>query len=173
MLSQPRATCQDTVTVTGTNYGPLEAVSLFWDTPHGSLIARPTTGAAGVFVATFTVPLAISGTHLVIAVGQPSGKWASAALQVQPRLFLEPSSGSVGASFVSAGCGFGPQEPLAAYWDRQPPPVGTTITTAQGSFYDAAAVTVTVPVRATVGQHVLYAVGQTSHAEGAALFTVH
>jgi len=172
-LSPLAVSFQQTVTVTGTNFGPSETLYLFWDSVHSSPITTTAATAAGSFVTRFSVPQAISGTHTVIAYGQTSGKAAYAILRVQPRLIVSPSSGATGTRLVTAGFGFGKQELVAVYWDKPAQVLGSSTTSATGSFFGTTALTITVPSTATLGRHVVYGVGQTSHAVGATYVTVH
>jgi hypothetical protein len=130
-------------------------------------------GGTGSFVARITVPQAISGTHYVIAVGQPSGKSAFTSVQVRPQFVLAPTSGSAGSRIVTSGFGFGAGEQVRVFWDAPPQVLGSTTSGATGSFYGTTAVTATVPLSITTGVHTVYAVGQTSHTIGSAVFTVH
>jgi hypothetical protein len=123
-------------------------------------------------VTRFSVPPAISGTHTIIAVGLPSGRVAAVAMLVKPRLILGPSAGARGQTVAVAGFGFR-QEVVAVSWDSLPQLLGTRPANALGSFSGTTALTFTVPLSATVGPHLVYGVGETSHAVGAAVFTVH
>jgi hypothetical protein len=133
-LSPSTASYQQTVTVTGTGFGPNDAVSVVWGPAPWTPVAATTASASGSFVARFGVQLAISGTHPVVALGQPSGTSALALVQVRPRLILSPISGSAASQVATSGFGFGSQEQVRVFWDGLPPPMGAITTTALGSF---------------------------------------
>lgn len=165
VVSAPNTIPLQTVTVTGTAYGAWEIVGLFWDTNRTPLTETMTT-QGGVFTARVVVPQATTGLHALTAIGQQSGRTASVIMHVYPWLILYPASTSAGGRVGAAGLGFGAQEAVTLYWDKPSQLVGTTTTTALGSFSGAAAVTVTIPLSATVGLHTIYGVGHSTHAVG-------
>jgi hypothetical protein len=73
---------------------------------------------------------------------------------------------------TATGFGFR-QEVVAVSWDMPPQVLGTRSANALGSFAGTTALTFTVPLSASVGTHLVYGVGQTSHAVGVASFMVH
>ncbi len=105
-----------TITITGTTFGTGEAVKVFWDTTTTTPLTTATTLATGSFVAHITVPLAKAGPHTVIAVGQTSGKMASAPFTVKPAIVLSPTHGKAGSVATMIGVGFGMSETVAALW---------------------------------------------------------
>src|SRR5205823_3800697 len=82
-LSPSVASYQQTIAITGSHFGPGDAISVFWDSTTRGLVTTTTANDNGAFVARFGVPQAISGTHTVVAAGQPSGKVASATIYVR------------------------------------------------------------------------------------------
>jgi hypothetical protein len=161
------------VAVTGTNFGASEPVNVYWDSLHTKALTTTVTSSVGSFSASFTAPQAISGTHTLIAVGLHTYRYALATITVHPELFVAPASGTAGSKEVTIGFGFGAAEAVKEYWDTPLTPLGATTSNTLGSFYGASAITSTVPLRATTGQHYLYGVGQTSQALGIGRFYVH
>lgn len=171
-LSRASAVPFQSITVTGTNFAPSAPVDIFWDSANSRPIAATTSNTSGSFSVTITAPQAISGWHAVIARGQPSGPIASAAVRMTPWLILSPRAGAMGSKVAAIGFGFGAQESVTLYWDKPLRFLGSVRSTAQGSFYGPTAVTFTVPLGVTPGFHVVYGIGQTSHAIGAGIFDV-
>lgn len=91
-------------------------MKVFWDSTASASLAAPAALTDGSFSATVTIPQAISGTHLLIAVGQTSGRSVQASFLVKPSLLLTPTSGKAGSSVTMIGVGFGPGETVAALW---------------------------------------------------------
>ena len=71
-----------------------------------------------------------------------------------PSILPVPAVGPVGTPVDVNGTGFQPNEDLTLYWDSTP--VGTTMTDANGSFFD---VFFDVPTNSTNGPHVISATG--------------
>lgn len=160
------------VSLTGQGYGAREPVALFWDSPHTRPLTITLTTATGAFSTTLRVPQASAGSHSVIGVGLETTRAATATLRIKAALFLAPSQGSVGAGFVVIGAGFGANEPLTLYWNKPARLLGATSSNGLGTFAGSAAITSTVPLSATVGFHVVYAIGHTSHSVAVAGFVV-
>lgn len=95
------------VTVTGTGFTAGETVRIeLHSTPV--VLASVTADSAGAISATVTVPAVTPGEHSIVAVGETSGRQASAPLTVAARLL--PTTGSadsatlvLGLAFVAAG----------------------------------------------------------------------
>jgi hypothetical protein len=157
---------KQTVTITGTNFGANEPVNVYWDSTSASPLASTTTSASGAFVAKFSVPQAISGTHTIVVPDQASAISATAPFLVKPRLALAPASGTAGVTTVVAtGYGFGTTEPVTAHWAT---PMGAvlgnqTTTNSLGTFTGANAITFTVPLSST-GTYAVHAVSPSSKA---------
>lgn len=159
------------ITVTGANFGADEAVKVYWDITSTAPLTTITTTGAGFFVAMVRAPQAVVGTHTIVAVGQRSGSVGIATLQIAPYLVLAPSSGRSGATVVAAGIGFGATEPIIVSWNGGGQPLGSTISSAQGYFTGATAITFTVPSSAT-GSYRVCAKGKTSGATSCPFFTL-
>jgi hypothetical protein len=157
--------------VTGANFGNSESVRLYWDSTRGVPLSTALTDGSGSFGATVTAPESISGTHTIIALGLRTFKLAMTAITIQPEVLVAPSSGHSGSQFVATGYGFNPAEPVSVYWDKPLTLLGSTTSGARGSFSGVTAVTGTVPLSATSGLHLVFAVGAGSRAS--TLFTVH
>jgi hypothetical protein len=125
--------------------------------------------ANGSFATTRTVPALTYGLHTLIAQGGTSRWIAIASFTMKPLLVLIPNSGTAGSSSAARAFGVGPLETVLLYWDT---PTGPAIKSTVSSTHGAAATTFTVPAEAPPGQHLVFAVGQLSHAEGVALFIV-
>lgn len=161
------------VVLTGLNFGPLERVAIYWDNVHTVPLTTTHTTATGMFTILLTVPQAISGTHPLIGVGQRTLRVAATALHITPEIVLVPAVGMPGQHVVTAGFGFGPWEPVIAYWDKPLDVLGMSITNRLGSFVGTTAITATVPLSTPLGQHVVSVVGHTSHGIGVAGFEVY
>jgi hypothetical protein len=61
---------------------------------------------------------------------------------------------------------------VTLYWDKPPQGLGTTQSDRLGSLYATMAIRTTVPLSATSGWHLVYAVGQTTRAVGVGFFQV-
>jgi hypothetical protein len=126
----------------------------------------------GTFSATVALGTAVQGTHSLTAVGQASGRLASAALQVQPRVYPGLTSGPSGSVTTLTGTGFGPNELVTGWWGSpQGTNLGRTSTTAQGSFGALRPITLTVP-NVSPGTYALGAIGAVSGASASTTFLV-
>ena len=170
--SPPIVTCYAPLSVSGANFGASEPVNLYWDSVVTPALTT-TTSITGSFAATMSVPVAISGTHTLRAVGQSSAIAQTTMVTITPRLFVTPPSAPPGGAIHLLGCGFGAQEPVRLYWDAPLQQAGTTASDTTGSFYGSTSVTVAVPLSAAPGPHHLYGVGQITHAIGSGNVTVH
>ena len=160
-----------TIAVTGTNFGASEPVKVYWDITGTTPLTSTTATGGGTFTARVAVPQAVAGAHTAIAVGQSTGRRATAPVTVQPEVVVSPSSGKAGSTAVAAGFGFGAQETVKLTWGTPTGPLlGTRTSTTLGSFYASTALTFTVPMSST-GTYVVYGLGQSGHA-AATVFTV-
>jgi hypothetical protein len=153
-----------TITLTGTGYGPNETVTIRADSVSASPIYAATTDATGAFVITRHVLQDTYGSHSLIAVGQSSHHLGVTTFSETPLLAVTPRSGSVGTTIAVSGFGFGANEQVNLYWFNPQQQVGSASTSSLGSFYGSATVHFTIPSGTPAGQNVVYAVGQTSHA---------
>lgn len=165
-LSRASGKYGTTVTITGTDFGASEPISLYLDLTGTAPLSHTTSLTSGAFVDTFSVPQAISGTHSLIALGASSGLTATVPFTILPAAVLLHAQGTGGAKNVLYGTGFGPSELVRGYWNKQPFTV-TATTTALGSF----GLSFTVPF-SPAGAYAVYGVGQSSKAFGLAFFTI-
>jgi hypothetical protein len=114
------------------------------------------------------MPVAISGTHVLIGVGQSSGRWYGTRFQVKPYLSLQPTGGAAGATVTAIGSGFGSRETITLYWDTTAQAIGTGSSNTNGSM----STTLQIPAAPT-GAHVVIAIGQRTRAQAANTFSVH
>jgi hypothetical protein len=147
------------VALTCTHFGGAETIAVFWDSIHTRPLTTTLTDGSGALSTTVTAPQAISGTHTIIAVGLTTHLYATTPMTVQPELLVRPSSGPAGTRMVTMGFGFGGGQPITVYRDMPATPLGTASSNALGTFYGASAVTGTVPLAASVGQHRVYGIG--------------
>jgi hypothetical protein len=157
--------------VKGNNFPPEITVQIYLDSPVNP-IGRATTARDGSFTLMGRTPQAPIGQHTVVAQTSSSGQAtafaatvsASATITIRPEVFSTPSSGSAGSTAKAYGYGFGAAEVIKLYWDTPTNFLGTTRSNALGSFYGTTAISFTVPSNATVGNHLIIAVGQRSRA---------
>lgn len=162
-----------TITVTGARFLAGETVQVYWDVTGTTPLATPTADGTGSFVSTLSLPAGIFGLHALIAIGQSSGTTAFAYVQETPQLLVTPNAGAPGSTVVATGSGFGASEPVNVNWNGPAGlSLGTTASDIVGGFGGATAVTVTVPLTASVGVHTIYAAGQSSGARAVTSFTV-
>ncbi len=162
----------EAVGLSGQGFAPAEALAVYWDMTGTTPLTTVTTTPSRTFGVTITVPQAISGTHTVIAVGQTSGLSATTALRVLPYVHLTPYEGPSGSGVLAVGAGFGAGQSVALHWNTPTGPVlGTTTTSAQGSFGGATAISFRVPA-ARLGTHLLFATGPGGAVQALTLFRV-
>jgi hypothetical protein len=161
------ATPYQAVTVTGTNFGAAEAVKVYWDSTAASPLLTCTATTGGGFAATLGVPQAAAGAHTLIAVGQGSGRAASATLQVKPAVFLFPGGGKGGSAASLVGVGFGAGETMAGLWYPGMKVLGAATANTVGT----AVLSFTVPLSAT-GTYYVVGYGLTSKLTAVAPFGV-
>jgi len=167
LTSGASATPFQTLAVAGANFGASEAVTIYWDSPAGAVLATATTLADGSFASSVMAPQAPAGPHSLVAVGQTSGGTASAAVNVTPAVYMFPTSGLAGSVAYLVGVGFGANETVAGLWYPGFSVLNATSSNAVG--------TVVVPFRVpATGPGVYYAIGYgvTSAVYAYAPFTV-
>jgi hypothetical protein len=87
----------------------------------------------------------------------------------RPRLYVVPLTVTAGATVYAMGAGFGATETVLLKWNSATGiTLHSTVSSAQGVFIT----TVAIPRTVAPGQHLIFAVGQTSHATATALVTV-
>lgn len=112
------------------------------------------------------------GPKTILGAGESSGKLGAASFSVTPRLFLNPSVGTVGSVVTVAGFGFGPRETVNLYWDNPLTFLGTATTNTDGTFRGGGAFSFTLPQAAPPGIGGVSAVGETTRATDLAYFNV-
>jgi polyvinyl alcohol dehydrogenase (cytochrome) len=157
-----------TLTITGTNFAPTEPISLYLDSASSHPLTTTLAASDGSFTTRLSMPVAISGTHVLIGVGQSSGRWDGARFQVKPYLSLQPTNGTAGSTITAIGSGFGSRETITLYWDSTAQAIGTGSSNTNGSM----STTLQVPA-APAGTHVVIAIGQRTRAQAANTFSVH
>jgi choice-of-anchor C domain-containing protein len=160
------------VLLAGAAYQPRETVDIYADSSTGPLLYTALAGANGAFVITRRVPQETYGSHVLMGVGQSSGHLAVTPFAIAPLVLVTPTSGRVGTSLSVNGFGFGANEQVLVSWNNPADVVGTAPANSVGSFYGSATVHFTIPPGTPAGQNVLYAVGQTSHAQSSVVVTV-
>lgn len=172
--SASSAAVGQSITVTGTNFQPNEAVQVYWDVTGTTPLATGTADGTGTFVASVTIPAGLVGAHTLLAIGQTSGASDFATMIALPRLVLMPVFGAAGTQVVATGDGFGAAESVNLTLDSLGgTALGSTSSDALGSFGGVTAVTFTVPLGTPSGVHLIYAAGQSSGAATVAAFLVH
>lgn len=160
------------VGLSGQGFAPAESLAVFWDMTDATPLTTVTTTLSGTFGVTITVPQAISGTHTLIAFGQTSGLSATTTLRVVPLLHLVPYWGPSGSTVTVAGAGFGNAQGVVLHWNTPTGPVlGTTTTSALGSFGGPTAIRFGVPAT-RLGTHLIYATGPSGIVQVISLFVV-
>jgi polyvinyl alcohol dehydrogenase (cytochrome) len=157
-----------TLTITGTNFATTEPISLYLDSTSSRPLTTTLAGSDGSFTTRLSMPVAISGTHVLIGVGQSSSRWDGARFQVKPYLSLQPTGGAAGSTVTAIGSGFGSRETITLYWDTTAQAIGTGSSNTNGSM----STTLQIPA-APAGTHVVIAIGQRTRAQGANNFSVH
>jgi hypothetical protein len=159
-------------TVNGTAFGPSETVDVYTDQVSGTPLAIGTTDATGVFTSTAKLPSTTYGQHALIAIGQTSGLRSATSIVVRPSLVATPTSGLPGSAVPVTGSGFGTTEKVTVYWDTTQDSLGVATANGLGRFQATSALTVTVPISAPPGQHLLVGIGQSTGAVAVSTFTV-
>ena len=167
-LSPASATPFQSIAVTGTNFGPGEAVKLFWDSTATTALTTTSASASGSFATHVTAPQTPAGAHTVIAVGQGSTLVAAAGVTVKPITVLAHGTGHQGSTNGVSGFGFGANETVTAYWLPGGIALGHGATNNVGSI---TSLTFTVPFSPT-GTYYVYSVGQKSKAAAVSAFTL-
>jgi virginiamycin B lyase len=110
----------DTITLTGSGFASGETVNLLYSSDLGqelpSSIAADSTGSFAITGQAGPTPF---GDNSISATGQSSGKLGVATVMVNPRLALEPSSGSIGDT-ITANAGGLPASLITYFYWRNP-----------------------------------------------------
>jgi hypothetical protein len=148
-LSQYSGIVGTKVTINGTGFAPNSPIFIFWD--FTDLLNETQTDINGNFTATFTVPEATNGDHLVIAMDDQGGM-ATATFTVVASITLNPNHGVVESTFDITGTGFSRNAIVHIYWDNTY--IGWDRTNNRGTFTLA---DVDVP-ESTYGRHTVTAI---------------
>jgi alpha-tubulin suppressor-like RCC1 family protein len=170
-VSAASASVQQSVMITGTGFAAHDAVGLYWDSTATSPLTI-TSAATGTIQTHVRVPLTTAGRHNLIAVDYTSGALVAAPLRITPRLVVVPYTGPAGSTVRVAGGGFSAGERIQLFWAGSPQPAGVATSNLTGAFYGSTGITLTVPLSTTVGAHLLFGMGQQSHAVGVGVFIV-
>lgn len=166
---------QRTITVTGTNFGAAETVKLYWDSTATSALTSTTTTGAGAFVALFSAPQTPFGAHTILALGQSSGRSASAPFTAKAKNLLLTPFLAQGSQDVVKGTNFAAHETVKTYWNSTGAGgllLGTSTTNSLGTFTAGQAVTFTTPLSPT-GSYPIISVGQSSGGSYSTAVTLH
>ncbi len=158
-LSATSGIVGSTTNITCSNFAGGETVRVYWDSTSTTALASTTASSSGGAAATITIPDATRGSHSVI-VGAASGKRATTAFSVYPRLIRTPIQGPVGTSVVVTVKGFGANESVKLTWETA---TGATLGTATTNTLGTGSVGITVPT-ASNGWHDYTGVGLTTGA---------
>jgi hypothetical protein len=141
-----------TVTVTGTNFGDSEAVTVTFD---GSQVATATSSSTGSFTTTFVIPAVPAGTYPVVASDTTTS--ATKGFTVNPHVTSSASSVTRGQTITVTGTGFAATSTVS--FTLGGTPLSTTTTTdSTGSF----SVQITIPINQAKGGQALTATDQSS-----------
>lgn len=172
-VTPPSGIFPQTLILSGTAFTANEVVHVYDQSVSATPLYTGTADTSGTVVMTGTFPLSVYGAHTLVALGQTSGLTATATYTVKPGLLLRPLVGTGGATAVVSGSGFGAHEAVTLYWDRPLQSVGATTSSTVGAFYGATGVTITIPVGTTAGWHLIYGLGQATHALGVGMVYVY
>ncbi len=168
-VNPPSAIVGQTITLTGTDFGPTEPVNIYADNTGNAPLYATTTDMSGTFVLQTTVLRQLHGAHTLIAVGRRSGASASAPFVGQAGLRLNPSTATPGSVVGVTGYGFGALEGVNLYWDAPTGPLLRQDVSTRGGHLTTF---FTVPTNAQAGTHLIYAIGQRTGTQGMATLTV-
>ena len=121
------------VTVTGTGFGPNEAVEVDWLGPPLLVLGDASADGGGTAVYQMAVPVAatVAEAYTVRMTGLTSGATATAAFVVPPpSATLDPTAGNAGATTQLSAAGFGDGEGVSITLRS---PAGAVLTTATGT----------------------------------------
>lgn len=113
----------DTVTVAGTGFAASISITVRYDSTS---MGTTTTNSSGVFSSfTFTVPACTEGNHALKAEETSAiTNYDTETVEVDPKITINPTTGSVGDTITVTGNGFDGSSSLTIYFDT------TTMTTA-------------------------------------------
>lgn len=147
------------VTLTGSGFAPGETVGLLYSSELGKTLPKTIAAdSTGSFVIAGEAGPSLFGDGSVSAFGQSSGRLGVATVMVNPRLILEPNSGSVGDTITASGSGLSPAPgsayPYYLYWKDPFVFLGTATVNAVGEF---TGFTFNIPAGALPGEQLVVA----------------
>lgn len=165
------------IRVTGTNYGSVEKVAVYWNYSGpgtGTLEKTATTDSTGTFSVLFYVPLTATGTYTIAGVGKSSGLIATAPFQLLPALTITPVAGIAGTSLTLTGKAFGNTETVNIYWNYSTKThTGTLIAALPGDSTGSFTYTFNAPSGTTLKRVTIAGIGQTTQTTALTDFTVY
>jgi hypothetical protein len=165
-LSTQKAAANTQLTVNGTNFGVSEVVDV---TFNGTSVGTPTSNPQGTFALSFTVPSVAAGDYGIAAKGATSDRAASTTFTVTQgpaELKFSVAQAPPGTEITAMTTGFRAGENVAITFNGAA--VGNGVADTQGLFN----LTFTIPATIAAGTYGGTAVGDTSHSEANATFTV-
>ena len=165
-ISPAKGVYNQTISVTGTNFGNGELVNIYIDNTGTFPVASVSTTSTGAFTAQFQLPQATYGKHSIIAQGVTSNITTSTLFSVKPKTKLLHGSGAQGSLNTITGYGFAANEIVNVYWATNG---GLLLGTATTNSVGTATVSFTVPTGA-LGSYKIYMVGKTSGATASSTY---
>ena len=148
------------VTLTGTGFGPNEAVNLYANSTSQFLLGSITSDPTGSFSFDAAARETYRGANSVVGIGGTSGHIGVGQFVVKPYIVLIPNIARPGDVVRVEGYGFGPEQSISLYWPGAPSRIiGTAITDSNSSFKDPNAIEFQVPALATPGSYGLFTRG--------------
>jgi len=135
---------EEQITFTGSGFAPNETVKTYTSGIGSPPLVTAAADSSGAFTVSAPVPQSIFGPRQFLAVGETSKLIGAASFNVNPRLILNPQSGSPGSSVEVQGFGFYAYWGVNIDWNRSTA-LGTADTNGIGTFDGGAAFTFTVP----------------------------
>jgi outer membrane protein assembly factor BamB len=177
LVSPESSTYPRQLKVSGTNYGAVEKVQVYWNYTGpgtGTLERTATTNASGAFSASFYAPLTPTGSYTIAGVGMTSGLVATAAFQLLPGLQVSPVAGIAGAQLTLTGQAFGSGESVNIYWNyNTKTKMGTLLAAVPADSTGFFTYTFNAPAGTPSKRITIAGIGQTSQAAAFATFTVY
>jgi len=165
-ISPAKGVYNQTISVTGTNFGNGELVNIYIDNTGTFPVASVSTTSTGAFTAQFQLPQATYGKHSIIAQGGTSSIATSILFSVKSKTKLLHGSGAQGSLNTITGYGFAANENVSVYWATNG---GLLLGTATTNSVGTATVSFTVPTGA-LGSYKIYMVGKTSGATASSTY---
>jgi hypothetical protein len=164
---------QSPLTFTGSGFGSGETVDIYLQGVGSAVLVSAQVDSTGAFKAAFLAPESPGGSRLFIALGQSSGRLGAVNFTMNPKLILNPTSGSADSSVSAQGYGFRSLDLVKMYWDNTQDFLGYTKAGVHGTFQDNRAFQFTVPPGASTGLHKVWWREVFGENKGWALFNVN